>query len=240
VTTFPASDDPTWTRPPLGLWGLGRSADGAGWISTGNQLVKVQPDGTWSVVADWPCLDDVEGTTACPIAVTVRATDGAVALFGAYGGLSLWTPADGLVALVPDDPDHATGEWNAARSDEQGGLFALGTVGDPQTTAVRGVFRYNVEQGSFVLRGPWLDSAGAPPGGFSSEWRFGGFDIDTVRGEYYVTANIGTNRRAIYRVFDGATDGYAALLWPDTFAATPGPQHEGREFGALAVRWTQE
>jgi hypothetical protein len=91
-----------------------------------------------------------------------------------------------------------------------------------------------------VLRGPWLDSNGAGPGGFTNEWRFGSFDIDTVRGEYYVAANIGvggTTRRTVYRVFDGE-DGIAALLWPETFAGNA--DGTGLEFSALAIRWDQD
>ena len=233
-------------REPLGLYGLGRSRDGTAWMTSANELIAVQPDGSFAFVADWDCLDEEAGTTLCPVALTVRATDGAIALFGAFGGFGLWTEADGLQVLIPSNPEFPAAEWNAARSDEQGRLYALGTTFDAESGAqTRGIFRYNVQQNAFVLRGPWLDTNGNGPGGFTNEWRFGGFDIDTVRGEYYVTANIGeggATRRTLYRVFDGPLDdedpGYAALLWPETFAGNA--DGTGLEFRAMSIRWDQD
>jgi hypothetical protein len=243
VTDFLEDEEWPGPRDPLGFFGTGRTRDGVVYITTANQLIAVQPDGEWDIVADWPCNDEVEGTEICPVALTVRATDEAVGLFGAFGSFALWTAEDGLDIRIPTavNPMAPPAEWNAARSDEQGRLYALGTVFDADTRAqTRGIFRYNDAQGAMVLRGPWLDSNGAGPGGFTNEWRFGSFDIDTVRGEYYVGANIGsggTTRRTVYRVFDGE-DGIAALLWPETFAGNA--DGTGLEFSALAIRWNQD
>lgn len=232
-------------REPFGVFGLGRSRDGTAWITTANELIAVQPDGSFEFVADWACLDEEEGTLICPTALTVRATDGAVALFGIFGSVALWTEADGLQVLIPGNPEPPPAQWNAARSDEQGRLYALGTVFNVDGSQTRGVFRYNADQNQMVLRGPWVDTNGNGPGGFTNEWRFGSFDIDTVRGEYYVSANIGeggATRRTLYRVFDGPLDsddpGYAALLWPETFAGNA--DGTGLQFSAMSIRWDQD
>ena len=229
-------------REPLGLWGLGRSRDGTAYMTTANQLLAVSDTGELTVLDDWACQDEEEGTEFCAVALTVRATDEAIALFGAFGGVALWTEDSGLDVLI--DENLALGNvntWKAARSDEQGRLYALGTVaGVDDGPLIRGVFRYNVAQNAMVLRGPWLDTNGNGPGGFVNEWRFGSFDIDTVRGEYYVSANVGeggATRRSLYRVFDGE-DGYASLLWPETFAGNA--DGTGLEFHAMAIRWTQD
>lgn len=239
LTTFPEAEDERWAREPLGLWGLGRTRDGTLWVTTANQLVGVQPDGTWEVVADWPCLDEAEGTTLCAVALTERGPQGEVALLGCGGGVGLWSEATGLRVLVPDPQTLPSScRWDAARADELGRVHALGAV-EQDDALVRGVFRLDAANGAFSLRAPWIASNGAPPGGFSDEWRFAALDLDTVRDEYYITANIGTNRRTVYRAFDGE-DGYVALLWPATFAEQPSPADEGVEFGALAVEWAQD
>ncbi|MBW2252993.1 MAG: putative metal-binding motif-containing protein [Deltaproteobacteria bacterium] len=231
-----AEEEPTIEpeRFANGLWGIASHPDGYAVASAGDMLLRVDDDGSASIVAEWPAFEEDGSHDLFASAIAANPLDGTVGLFGYYGGYATWSPEDGYALVRAEDPMAPTGGNYDAHSDEKGRFYTLGWQWDGSEATV-GIFRWNPDTERFVLKGAWKDSTGD-----DIDFSPVAFGIDAEGGDFYVTANGGW-KRTVWRVFGGA-DSYASVLYPDpeTLGQTPPPEDEFRFFRALAVVWDED
>jgi len=225
------AEDPTIDEEwfPFGLWGVASHPDGYAVASTGGRLLRIDDDGTVSVLAQWPSLEEDGSHDLFASAVAASPLDGTVGLFGYYGGYATWNPEDGYTLVQAEDPMAPVGGSYDAHSDEKGRFYVLGWRLDGSEAKV-GIFRWNPDTGRFVLKGAWKDSTGA-----DIAYNPVAFGIDTEGGDFYVSANGGW-QRTVWRVFGG--DDYASVLYRvPTTPEQVTSQDEFLFFHALAIVW---
>lgn len=157
---------------PGSAWGIDVHPDGYYVVASLGQLYKVDPSGEVTTIAEF--LDDEENYLMLAFDVTVDPKTGEIAVFGYYGGAAIVTPDSWEVEWViqPDFDNIEHNMWSATSWDTRGGFYAGG-----QDAEGWAVFRLNETNGEWVRKAS-----------FDSSWTPHDLTIDTVYGEYYMSA----------------------------------------------------
>ena len=243
LATLPATDDPAWELAPFVLWNVAAHPDGYALVSGANQLIRVNPDGSWEVVATWNAFAEEETDTGIAvvhdIAVTALATNpltGTVAMWGYLGGFAEWHPDTGFKLIIPEDIEaDPMGTFTYGQSDERGNLYALGTMFDSDGVGTIGIYKWNGT--NHVLKGPWVSTDGSSLSSYTP--RSFGIMSEVASGapDFYVTANGGWYR-TVWRVV--SSDGYATQLWTNELGDPPDTAEANRSFWPLSVLWASD
>jgi len=158
---------------PGGAWGVSDHPDGYYLVAGLTALYRVSPSGEVDTVATFLAED---GETALMLAfeVAVDEITGQIGVFGYYGGAALVDPESFEVTWViqPDFDNITHNMWSASHWDTRGGFYAGGQDGDGWK-----VFRLN------ETNGEWVEKAV-----FDESWEPHAMSIDTVYGEYFMSA----------------------------------------------------
>ncbi len=188
------------TPPDFGLWGAAADADGNVYVSTIDRLVRIAPDGSVAVVADWVvALDDAATHEFAASAVAVDWRTGQVGLFDYFGGFATWSPAaagaapgDIDILAAGDLVDPALVTFTGTRSDR--GAWVTPAI--DAATGRTGLYAWDDGQAAWRSLATWSAE--------NSEWRPVALAIDGGTGDAYVTANGGWYS-TVWRVLDGGT-----------------------------------
>ena len=162
-----------FTAAQVPAYGIEVHPDGY-WLVAGlTELYRVYPSGEMDVVADFY---DTDGETALMLAfdVAVDPISGEILVVGYYGGAVLLEPEtfEKTWVVQPDLSAPTHNMWSAAFWDTRGGWYAGG-----QDASGWGVFRLNEADGA------WVSKAS-----FDESWSPHKMAIDTVYGEYFMSA----------------------------------------------------
>jgi hypothetical protein len=171
-TSLLASFSDTDTFPAPG-YGLDVHPDGFYLVAGLYYLYKIDPSGNAEIVADF---FDTDGETPLMLAfdLAVDPVTGQVMVVGYYGGAVLLDPEtwEKTWVVQPDLSAPTHNMWSAAFWDTRGGWYAGG-----QDASGWGVFRLNEADGAWVTKAS-----------FDESWTPHKMAIDTVYGEYFMSA----------------------------------------------------
>ena len=189
---------------PVGYFGVAAHPDGWYAVSGGDRLWRVDLDGTATILAQWDCLEGMEGITEiCPVDVAVDRFSGEVVLFGYFGGYAVWNESTGLDLVSLDNVEQPTHQFWSTQLIDDGRRLALGA----DDTGVSGIYQWDEDTESFTLEFEWVATQFEPVD----------FAVDQITRQFYATANRGWFVTA-WRLVpgDANSDPYMAMLTPRT------------------------
>jgi hypothetical protein len=185
------------------LYGVVSHPDGYYYASRGNQLIKVEDDGTVTEVVSWdasiiwvdengePILDADGFMQPNPNyqlfvwSIARNIVTGEIGLFGLYGGFATWSEETGLVVHKQIDVAEEYGSVYAYAGavKDGGGWFTM--LFDGETGEIS-VARFNHQENEWVTRIAWSEQDQS-----AQEFAFPqGLTVNGDTGDYYITADV--------------------------------------------------
>ncbi len=208
---------------PPAIVGVSTHPKGYYLVSGFDRLFKITPDGQMEVIATWLCLEEDMSHELAPVGIATSRFTGETALYGYYGGMGFWREETGFELEAPGDPAGPPFQMWDGHTTRLDGHFALGA---DASTGEMGVFRWNRNQKTYVLKGPIPDADFTPAA----------FAIDDESGDFYFTSNPG-QWRTVWRIVADGT--YASQLYPGGADPLSWPASATLDYGAVGTRWEE-
>ena len=166
--------------------GLITSPKGYYVTATRGALYKVEEDGTTTELGSWnyDFSEDADAFELYAMDLAVDWATGEVAIFGLLGGFATWSEEEGLVQQRRADITSTSWDnWDSSivKSGthlDQGGWYSLLVN---FSTGEYGIYRFNMDEGSWVERLTWTESLIEP--------QF--IEVNGDNADFYVSANAG-------------------------------------------------
>ena len=206
---------------PLGILGVAASPkDGFYYVSGANMLFEVDPDGTYTMLAQWVCLDPYGAPDdICPLDIDVDRYTGEVGMPGLFGGFATYTTKGGLDVKLHDDELNGLYSFSTVNKRRNGPWFAMGTS---NTDGTKAIYKWDDKAVAWTMKGSWEDY---------KEFSTNDFAIEDESGDFYITAQGGWDRNVLRLTADGT---YAARLY------TTGQDVPYRQFSSIAMAYTHK
>ena len=200
----------------LGAYGVETHPGGYYLISTVNALIRVNPDGTLSVLAQWPIDpygDPIHEIAPVDLAIDPKTHE--VGMFGIGGGYATWSENDGYVLQKRDDLLYGSPYAWVVGSASEGGHF---TLAQDLYTGEYGVFTWDGGDVAPLLSWPNADFTPVS------------FAMESESGDGYAVANGGWYR-TVWRMYADGSGGGQLF--------TTGKDNDSAGFYGIAVRFEE-
>jgi hypothetical protein len=197
-------------------------------VAAGDRLLRFNADGTWSTLAQWPCVEADMTHEFCATALGVDPIYGTVMMFGYFGGVAKWTEAGGYELILASNPEEPGPRFLQTQYKPFDTWYSLALYYDQAASAVTyGIFRLNRTTGEKVLLGSWPDPNFQP----------NSFSIEETTGDFYFAVNSPRGGRGAYhnQIWRMRADGGTTSI----LYATK-PDFDSNYFVAASVHYTQK
>lgn len=218
--------------PPPAIGGdIAMHPDGYYLVAAADRLLKFEDGGSWSVVAQWACLEEDESHEFCPLSVTVDTVTGDALLLGFFGGVGTWNETDGLTVITTSDPENPGPSYTIAQHEPMDSSYAMANFVNEAEEQSIGMFRWNAGAQEMRLLGEW-------PSEYVGVYTPNSFMIESETGDFYLSANSNSNGSGSWenQLWRWTADGsFATILY-----STPNGENDQNTWFAGAVYYTQD
>jgi hypothetical protein len=201
----------------FGIYGVAAHPDGFYLVSLVNALMRVEVNGSWSIVAEWPIdLYGKKTHDVAPIDLAANRLTGEVGMMGVFGGMATWTPDGGYQLEAAGAPPYGLPYIINVETDDSGEFYGLGFSAKAQ-----GVYKWSDAQGLLVEKTTW------PAPDFTPAE----MAVEGESGDWYVTANGGWFR-TVWRLYADGTPG-SQLFTTDA-------DNQNASFSGIATLWEED